>query len=60
MTTMSDREIALKAACVQAAATMIAARDTGKEGLDVVREECARQAVLLYARVAKIDWNPPA
>jgi hypothetical protein len=38
MTMMPDREkIALKAACVQAAATMIAARDTGRNRFDAVR-----------------------
>jgi hypothetical protein len=46
MTTMPDREIVLKVAGIQAAATLIAGRDTGKERLDVVREECAKHAAL--------------
>ena len=48
----------MKAACVQAAATLIAARDSGKGGIDV--EECTKLAALLYVRVVTTDWREPA
>jgi hypothetical protein len=48
---------AMKAACVQAAATLIAARDSGKGQIDV--EECVTLAALIYVRVATTDWREP-
>jgi hypothetical protein len=51
---MADEKIVLKAACVQAAATLMAARNTTFNGaVDV--DECAMHAALLYARVTGID-----
>jgi hypothetical protein len=43
----------MKAACVQAAATLIAARDSGKDQIDV--DECVTLAALIYVRVATTD-----
>ena len=44
---------------MQAAATLIAARDSGKDQINV--EECATLAALLYVRVVKeVDWGEPA
>ena len=49
----------MKAACVQAAATLIAARDGGGKGqIDV--EECVTLAALIYVRVVTTDWREPA
>jgi hypothetical protein len=48
----------MKAACVQAAATLIAARDSGKGQIDV--EECITLAALIYVRVVTTDWREPA
>jgi hypothetical protein len=48
----------MKAACAQAAATLITARDSGKGQIDV--EECVKLAALLYVRVVTIDWLEPA
>ena len=48
----------MKAACVQAAATLIAARDSGKDQIEV--EECINLAALLYVRVVTTDWRGPA
>jgi hypothetical protein len=42
---------AIRVACIQAAATLIAARDAGKGLVNV--EECAKQAVKLYREVMK-------
>ena len=52
-----DEKHAMKAACVQAAATLIAARDSGKGQIDV--EECITLAALLYVRVVATDWREP-
>lgn len=49
-----EEKRAMKAACLQAAATLIAARDSGKGQIDV--EECVRLAALLYVRVVTTDW----
>jgi hypothetical protein len=54
---MVEEKRAMKAACVQAAATLIAARDSGKGQIDV--EECITLAALLYVRVVKADWGEP-
>jgi hypothetical protein len=42
---------AIRAACIQAAATLIAAREVGKGGIDM--EECAKLATTLYREVMK-------
>jgi hypothetical protein len=52
-----EEKRAMKAACVQAAATLIAARDSSKGQIDV--EECITLAALLYVRVVKADWGEP-
>jgi hypothetical protein len=53
-----EEKSAIKAACVQAAATLIGARDRGKSEIDV--EECITLAALLYVRVVTADWQEPA
>jgi hypothetical protein len=53
-----EEKRAMKAACVQAAAALIAARDTGKGQIDV--EECITLAALIYVRVVTADWRDPA
>jgi hypothetical protein len=53
-----EEKRAMKAACVQAAATLIAARDSGKDQIDV--EESVTLAALIYVRVATTDWREPA
>ena len=52
-----EEKRAMKAACVQAAATLIAARDSGKGQIDV--DECITLAALIYVRVVAIDWRGP-
>jgi hypothetical protein len=54
----AEEKSAMKAACVQAAATLIAARDSGKGQIDV--EECITLAALIYVRVGATDWREPA
>jgi len=54
----SEEKSAMKAACVQAAATLIAARDNGKDRIDA--DECITLAALIYVRVVAIDWREPA
>ena len=54
----AEEKPAMKAACVQAAATLIAARDSGKGKIDV--EECITLAALIYVRVVTTDWREPA
>ena len=53
-----EEKRAMKAACVQAAATLIAARASGRDQIDV--EECVKLAALLYVRVVTADWREPA
>ena len=53
-----EEKRAKKAACVQAAATLIAARDSGKDQIDV--EGCIKLAALLYVRVITTEWREPA
>jgi hypothetical protein len=53
----AEEKSAMKAACVQAAATLIAARDSSKGQIDV--EECVTLAALIYVRVATTDWREP-
>jgi len=52
-----DEKRAMKAACMQAAATLIAARAGGKYQIDA--EECIKLAALLYVRVVTTDWREP-
>jgi hypothetical protein len=54
----TEEKHAMKAACVQAAAILIAARDTGKAQIDV--EECITLAARIYVRVVTTDWREPA
>jgi len=53
-----EEKRAMKAACVQAAATLIAARDSGRGQVDV--EECVTLAALIYVKVVTTDWREPA
>ena len=53
-----EEKRAMKAACVQAAATLIAARESGKGQINV--EECIKLAALLYVRVLTADWRETA
>jgi hypothetical protein len=53
----TEEKSVMKAACVQAAATLIAARDSGKGQIDV--DECITLAALIYVRVVAIDWRGP-
>ena len=48
---------AMKAACMQAAATRIAAQAGGKYQIDT--EDCIKLAALLYVRVVTTDWREP-
>jgi hypothetical protein len=52
-----EEKSSMKAACVQAAATLIAARNSGKGQIDV--EECITLAALIYVRVVTTDWREP-
>jgi hypothetical protein len=54
----AEEKSAMKAACVQAAATLIAARGGGKGHIDV--EECIRLAALIYVRIVASNWLEPA
>jgi len=53
-----EEKRSMKAACVQAAATLIAARDSGRGQIDV--DECITLAALIYVRVVSTDWREPA
>jgi hypothetical protein len=55
--TIEEKRV-MKAACVQAAATLIAARAGGNDQIDM--EECIKLAALLYVRVVTTDWREPA
>ena len=57
MMTIEEKR-AMKAACVQAAATLIAAQAGGRDQIDV--EECVKLAALLYVRFVTADWREPA
>ena len=52
----NEEKTALKAACLQAATTLIAARDSTKGAVDV--EECVTLAAELYCRVTATKWRP--
>jgi hypothetical protein len=45
----------LKAACLQAATTLIAARGSMKGGVDL--DECVKLAAELYCRVTAMRWQ---
>jgi hypothetical protein len=53
----AEEKRAMKPACVQTAATLIAARDSGKGQIDV--DECITLAALIYVRVVTNDWREP-
>jgi hypothetical protein len=52
----NEEKTSLKAACLQAATTLIAARDSLKGAVDV--DECAKLAAELYCRVTAMGWQP--
>lgn len=52
----SEEKTTLKAACLQAATTLIAARDTTKGSVDL--DECVKLAAELYCRVTAMNWQP--
>jgi hypothetical protein len=55
---MTDEEkVAAKAACVQAVATLIAAKHM-RAGEPINPDECVKLAATLYANVATIKWEP--
>jgi hypothetical protein len=52
----NEEKTSLKAACLQAATTLIAARDSLKGAVDV--DECMKLAAELYCRVTVMSWQP--
>ena len=53
---MNDQDkTSLKAACLQAATTLIAARDHMKGAVDI--DECVGLAAELYCRVTAMNWQ---
>jgi hypothetical protein len=52
----NEEKTSLKAACLQAATTLIAARDSTKGAVDV--EEGVTLAAELYCRVTAMNWRP--
>ena len=51
----NEEKTSLKAACLQAATTLIAARDSVKGSVDV--EECLKLAAELYCRLTVMNWE---
>jgi hypothetical protein len=51
----NEEKTSLKAACLQAATTLIAARDSIKGAVDV--DECVKLAAELYCRVTTTNWR---
>ena len=51
----NEEKTSLKAACLQAATTLIAARDSIKGAVDV--DECVKLAAELYWRVTAMNWR---
>ena len=51
----NEEKTSLKAACLQAATTLIAARDSVKGAVDV--DECVQLAAELYCRVTAVAWQ---
>jgi hypothetical protein len=54
----NEEKTSLKAACLQAATTVIAARDSIKGMVDV--DECVKLAAELYCRVTVMHWQESA
>jgi hypothetical protein len=54
----AEEKRAMKPACIQAAATLLAARDRDKDQIDIY--ECITLAALIYVRVLTTDWREPA
>ena len=50
----NEEKTSLKAACLQAATTLIAARDSVKGAVEV--NECVTLAAELYCRVTAVAW----
>jgi hypothetical protein len=53
----NEEKTSLKAACLQAATTLIAARDSVKGVVDV--DECVKLAAELYCRLTVMNWERP-
>jgi hypothetical protein len=51
----NEEKTSLKAACVQAATTLIAARDSVKGTVDI--DECVKLAAELYCRLTVMNWE---
>jgi hypothetical protein len=51
----NEEKTSLKAACLQAATTLIAARDSMKGAVDL--DECMKLAAELYCRVSTTNWH---
>jgi hypothetical protein len=54
----NEEKTSLKVTCLQAATTLIAARDSIKGVVDV--DECVKLAAELYCRVTAMDWQESA
>jgi hypothetical protein len=54
----NEEKTSLKAACLQAATTLIAARDSIRGVVDV--DECVKLAAELYCRVTTMHWQESA
>ena len=52
----NEEKTSLKAACLQAATTLIAAQDCGKGAVGV--DECIKFAAELYCRLTAMNWWP--
>jgi hypothetical protein len=51
----NEEKTSLKAACLQAATTLVAARDSVKGVVDV--DECVKLAAELYCRLTVMKWE---
>jgi hypothetical protein len=51
----NEEKTSPKAACLQAATTLIAARDSMKGAVDV--DECVKLAAELYCRLSTMNWQ---
>jgi hypothetical protein len=51
----NEEKTSLKAACLQAATTLIAARDSMKGAVDV--DGCVKLAAELYCRLTAMNWQ---
>jgi hypothetical protein len=52
----NEEKTTLKAACLQAATTLLAARDATRGAVNL--DECVKLAAELYCRVTAINWQP--